>query len=325
MQRLSVAFLLGLLVAPLAAADAQPLRVPRVGILRPGSPMGQPDPFFEAFRAGMRELGYVEGRTIVLEPRWGEGKLDRVPALAAELVGLPVDVIVTGSSLAAQVAQQATRTIPIVMATGDPAASGLVTNLAHPGGNVTGLSGYDTELGGKRLQLLKETSPRIADVAVLWNPAYTGMLSRFKQVEAAAPAVGVTIRPVEVRSLDDFAGAFAAMTQQRPTALIVLADPLTLVHRQRIIDFATEQRLPGAYESRDFVEAGGLMSYGPSLAGMWRRAATFVDKILKGAKPGDLPIEQPTKFELVMNLKTAKALGLTIPQSVLVRADEVIQ
>jgi putative ABC transport system substrate-binding protein len=316
---------MAIVAAPFAAGTEELARVPRVGILRPGSPMGNPDPYFEAFRAGLRDLGYIEGQTIILEPRWGEGKLDRVRDLAAELVRLPVDVIVTGTSMAAQVAQQATRTTAIVMATGDPVGSGLVTNLARPGGNVTGLSGFDTELGGKRLQLLKEMSPRVAEVAVVWNPAYTGMLARFKEVQGAAPAVGVTIRQVEVRSSDEFVSAFAAMRRNRPDALMVLADPLTLVHRKQFVDFAAEKRLPASYESQDFVYAGGLISYGPSFDAMWRRAATFVDKILKGAKPGDLPVEQPTKFKLVINLKTAKALGLTIPQSILIRADEVIQ
>ncbi len=243
----------------------------------------------------------------------------------AELITLKVDVIVTGTGLAAQVAHKATSTIPIVMATGDPVASGLVSNLARPGGNITGLSGFDTELSGKRLQLLKETSPGVTGVAVVWNPGYTSMLAEFKGVQTAAPSVGTSIRSVEVRDAQEFERVFAAMTRDRPDAVLVLADPLTLVNRKLLVAFAAENRLPAIYGSKDFADAGGLMSYGPSLADMWRRAAVYVDKILKGAKPGDLPVEQPTKFELVINMKTAKALGLTIPQSVLIRADEVIQ
>ena len=322
---LFLALILGILTSSLAQGAQQQVKIPRIGILRPGSPAGNPDPFFDAFRAGLRELGYIEGRNILLEPRWGEGKLDRLPDLAAELVHLKVDVIVTGTSMAAQAAQQTTGVIPIVMATGDPTAAGLVSNLARPGGNITGLSGFDTELSGKRLQLLKETSPRITEVAVVWNSAYASMLARFKEVQVAAPSVGANIRSLEVRDIQEFERVFAAMTRERPDAVLVLADPLTLVNRKLLVDFAAEKRLLAIYESRDFVNAGGLMAYGPNFADMWRRAATFVDKILKGAKPGDLPIEQPTKFELVINLKTAKALGLKIPQSILIRADEVIR
>ncbi|HWU40106.1 MAG TPA: ABC transporter substrate-binding protein, partial [Candidatus Acidoferrum sp.] len=242
-----------------------------------------------------------------------------------ELIDLKVDIIVVGSGLAAQAAHQATSTIPIVMATGDPVASGLVSNLARPGGNITGLSGFDTELSEKRLQLLKETSPGVSGVAVVWNPSYTSMLVQFTGLQTAAPSVGASIRSVEVRDAKEFERAFAAMTRDRPDAVLVLADALTLVNRKLLVDFAAEKRLPAIYGSRDFVDSGGLMSYGPNLADMWRRAASYVDRILKGAKPGELPIEQPTKVELVINLKTAKALRLTIPQSVLIRADEVIQ
>ncbi|HWT82966.1 MAG TPA: ABC transporter substrate-binding protein [Candidatus Methylomirabilis sp.] len=320
-----MALALSILAAPFAVKGQQTAKIPRIGVLRPGSPMGNPDAYQEAFRSGLRDLGYIEGQTILLEPRWGEGRLERLPGLVTELIDRKVDIIVVGSGVAAQVAHQATSTIPIVMATGDPVASGLVSNLARPGGNITGLSGFDTELSEKRLQLLKETSPGVSGVAVVWNPSYTSMLVQFTGLQTAAPSVGASIRSVEVRDAKEFERAFAAMTRDRPDAVLVLADALTLVNRKLLVDFAAEKRLPAIYGSRDFVDSGGLMSYGPNLADMWRRAASYVDRILKGAKPGELPIEQPTKVELVINLKTAKALRLTIPQSVLIRADEVIQ
>jgi putative tryptophan/tyrosine transport system substrate-binding protein len=281
----------------------------------------------QAFRDGLRELGYVEGKNIQLEIRWGEGRLERLPSLAAELVALNVDVIVAATSPAVAAARQATRTIPIVMPlSSDPVGDGLVASLARPGGNITGLSVMSPELGEKRVQLLREMFPGASHaVAVLWNPAYVGMRARFEQAKSVAPTVGLTVRSVEVRDTGDLALAFESIIHEHPDALLLLVDPFTLSQRARIVEFAAKERLPAIYEARDFVDAGGLMSYGPLSIDLFRRTATYVDKILRRAKPGDLPIEQPTKFELVVNLKTAKALGITVPQSLLLRADEVIQ
>ena len=281
----------------------------------------------EAFRDGLRELGYVEGKNLQLEVRWGEGNLERLPVLAAELVQLKVDVIVAASSPAVVAARQATRTIPIVMPLGsDPVGDGLVASLAHPGGNITGLSVMSSELGEKRIQLLKEIFPKVSHAMdVLWNPDYVGMRARFEQARAAAPVVGLTVRSVEVRDTRELDAALNAIIREHPEALLILVDPLTLSQRSRIVDFAAEQRLPAIYESSDFVDVGGLISYGTNGRDQFRRAASYVDRILRGAKPGDLPIEQPTTFELVINMRTAKALGITIPQSVLIRADRVIE
>jgi len=281
----------------------------------------------EDFRQGLRDVGYVEGKNIQLEIRWGEGKLERMPALAAELVRLKVDVIVAVSSPAVQAARKATQTIPIVMPlSSDPVGDGLVASLARPGGNITGMSMMAPELATKRLQLLKEVFPRQdRPAAVLWNPDYVGMAARFKQIESAAPAMGMNVRSVEIRDSRELEHALEALSREPPDALVLLADPLTTSQRLRIVEFAAEQRLPAIYETSPFVEAGGLMSYGPNVDEMVRHAAIYVDKILKGAKPGDLPIEQPAKFELVINLKTAKALGVAIPQSVRMQADRVIE
>jgi putative ABC transport system substrate-binding protein len=265
----------------------------------------------------------------VIEYRSAEGKLERFPALVAELVALKVDVIVVAGTPASLAAKQATRTLPIVFATAaDPVGSGLVTSLARPGGNITGLSILSPELVGKRLELLKQAVPGVSRVAVLWQPG--GHDERtdkdiLKDAEVAARALGVRLQVVEARGPEDFDRAFSDMTRARAGALTVLTGIMFLNERRRLVDLATKNRLPTVYPYREFVDAGGLMAYGPNLADLYRRAATYVDKILKGAKPGDLPVEQPTKFELVINLKTAKALGLTIPQSVLGRADEVIQ
>ena len=269
----------------------------------------------------------MEGKNFQLEVRWAEGNIERLPMLAAELVQLKVDVIVAASSPAVVAAQQATRTIPIVMPlSSDPVGDGLVASLAHPGGNITGLSVMSIELGEKRIQLLKEMFPKISRVMdVLWNPNYVGMRARFEQARAAAPAVGLTVRSVEVRDTRELNAALDAIIREHPQALLILVDPLTLSQRSRIVDFAAEQRLPAIYESSDFVDVGGLVSYGTNGRDQFRRAASYVDRILKGAKPGDLPIEQPTTFELVINLKAAKALGISIPQSVLIRADRVIE
>ena len=269
----------------------------------------------------------MEGKNVQLEDRWGEGKLEPLPALADELVRLNVDVIVAVNSPSVVAARQATRTIPIVMpVSSDPVGDGLVASLARPGGNITGLSVMSPELGQKRLQLLKEAFPRLSrPVAVLWNPDYVGMAARFRQAQGVASAVGIGVRSVEVRDSRELERALQAMDRERPDALLILADPLTTSQRLRIVEFAAEERLPAMYEASQFVEVGGLMSYGPNVDQIVRRAATYVDKILKGAKPADLPIEQPATFELVINLKSAKALGFTIPQSILLQADRVIE
>ncbi len=315
---------LGILAAPLAADAQPPGKIPRIGLLRAGTP---PDPYVEAFREGLRELGYAEGQSIAIEYRWAEGKLERLPDLAAELVRLKVDVIVTATTSGVQAARRATSTIPIVMAAvGDPVVTGLVASLARPGGNITGLSLLSPELSGKRLELLREAVPKLSPVAVLWNSANPAMILSFRETQTAAQVLGVSLQSWEVQGdPQDFERAFSMISKERPHALVVVLDPFTILHRSRIVELAAKHRLPAMYDVRAFVEAGGLMSYGPSVPDMYRRAATYVDKILKGAKPAELPVEQPTRFELVINLKTAKALGLTIPQSVLIRADQVIQ
>ena len=316
-----------LLAAPLAA-EAQPAgKVPRVGYLSPGS---SSDPGrqrrFDAFRQGLRELGYVEGQNIAIESRWAEGNYDRHPGHAAELVRLKVDVIVAVGGPASQAAQQATRTIPIVMSVViDPIGSGLVATAAHPGGNVTGLTMMTTNLIGGQLEALKEVVPKVSQVALLWNPTNPGSAPQLREVEAAARVLGVRLQALEVRVLREIDSAFAAITRERAGALLVLADGMLTNQRKQIAELAAERRLPAAYPQREFVEAGGLMAFSANPLDLERRAATYVDKILRGARPGDLPIEQPTKLDLVINLKTAKALGLTIPPSVLLRADQVIE
>jgi len=287
-----------LLAAPLAAEAQQPVRVARIGVLSPGDPLSEPSPRFEAFRRELRERGWVEGQNIAIEWRFAEGKNDRLPDLAAELIRLK--------------------------AVSDPVGQGLVASLARPGGNVTGLATFFPELAAKRLALLKETLPRVSRVAVLRNPANPANVIIWKEVQVAARTLGVTLQSREVRGPDDFEGAFAAMTKERPEALLTLDDPLVFQYQTSIVAFAAEKRLPAMHAFRESVEVGGLMSYGANLPDLFRRAAALVDKILKGARPADLPIEQPTNFELVINLKTAKALGLTIPPSLLRRADQVI-
>jgi putative ABC transport system substrate-binding protein len=283
----------------------------------------------DAFLQGLRDLGYVEGRNVVIEYRFAEGKLERYPALAAELVALKVDVIVAPITPAALAAKQATKTIPIVfVAVGDPITDGLVTSLARPGGNVTGLSLLFPELVGKCLEELKQAVPGVSRVAVLWQPGAVGERTEkdmLKGAEVAARALGVRLQFVEARGPADLDRAFSDITKARAGALTVLPGNMFFSERRRLVDLAAKNRLPAVYPLREFVDAGGLMSYGASNADMFRRAATYVDKILKGAKPADLPVEQPTKFELVINLKAAKVLGLTIPQSLLGRADEVVQ
>jgi putative ABC transport system substrate-binding protein len=319
----TIALAVGLVPLP---SDAQsPAKVHKIGLLLPGR--SEPSPTLEAFRQGLRDLGYVEGQTVALEYRWADGKLERLPDLAAELVRLKVDVILTVTTPAIQAARQATSTIPIVMASaGDPVVTGLVASLARPGGNVTGLSLLGPDLSGKRLELLKETLPKLSRVAVLWNSASTAMQFSFREAQAAARSLGIAFQSLEVKgNPEEFERVFSAVLRDRPDGLLVTLDPLTSLHRKRIAELAAQHRLPAIYELRLFVDAGGLMAYGPSSTDLWRRAAAYVDKILKGAKPADLPVEQPMRFELVVNLKAAKALGLTIPQSVLFRADQVIQ
>jgi putative ABC transport system substrate-binding protein len=320
---LIVALVLGVLAAPLPAGAQQAGKVPRIGVL---SPSAEPDPQTEALKQGLRELGWIEGQNVGLEYRYANNKLEHLPNLAVELVRLKVDVIVTRGEAGIRAARDATSTTPIVMATsGDPVGTGLIASLSRPGGNMSGLSLLAPDLGGKRMELLKETAPKVSRVGILWNPTNAVKALELKSTEVAAKALGVIVTSNEVRAPKDFDRAFAAIAEERPSALITLSDPLTRGHKTQIAEFAVKSRLPMIAELREFAEAGGLMTYGASLLDLSRRAATYVDKILKGAKPSDLPIEQPTKFELVINLKTAKALALTIPQSLLVRADEVIR
>jgi putative ABC transport system substrate-binding protein len=312
------------LVVPLAGEAQQAATLPRIGFLFPAS-LSDPriPPFPQAFRQGLHELGYVEGQNIAIEFRWAEGQYDRLPGLAAELVRLKVNVIVAAGAPAIQAAKQATETIPIIlMNVGDPVASGIVASLARPGGNITGLSLMSPELVGKQLELLKEVVPKVSRVALLGNPANPMTALLVRHAQDAAMALGVRLQPLEARDPSEIDKAFAAITTERAGAVIVLADTVLLDHRARIADHAIRRRLPTVSQ---FAEAGGLLTYGPNLSDQYRRAATYVDKILKGAKPGDLPVEQPTMFELVINLKTARALGLTIPQALLLRADRVIQ
>ena len=315
----------GLLAAPLAA-EAQPAaKVYRIAFLSSGSASAQ-HYRVEALWAGLRDLGYSEGKNIASEYRWAEGRFDRLPGLAAELVRLKVDIIVTGGTASTQAAMQATTTIPIVMVgTGDPLRAGLVASLDRPRGNVTGLTQLGAEVAGKRLQILKDAVPNVTRVAFLWTRANASHVTYLEELQSAARGLGLTLQSIEVREPQEVEWAFARMMRERPDALIVTADSAHEIRQAWIVDFTAKRRLPAMYQLREYVAAGGLMSYGTSITDQYRRAATYVDKILKGAKPADLPVEQPTKFELVINLKAAKALGLTIPQSLLGRADEVIQ
>ncbi|MET3839938.1 ABC transporter substrate-binding protein [Bradyrhizobium sp. OAE829] len=309
------------------AADAQrPARIARIGYLATNL-INQG--LLEAFRQGLRDLGYVEGRNVVIEYRDAQGKLEPLPALAAELVALKVDVIVASSTAAAQAAKQATAVIPIVFATvPDPVATGLVTSLARPGGNVTGLSNLNADLVGKCLEYLTQAVPRVSRVAVLWQPGAFGERTEKEMLQAAAAAaraLGIQLQFVQARDPVDIDKAFSEITGARADALTVLVSGMLLGERRRLVDLAAENRLPVIYTFRELVDAGGLMSYGPSLDGLFRRAASYVDKILKGTKPADLPVEQPTKLELVINLKAAQALGLTVPPTLVARADQVIE
>lgn len=322
----TIALALGIVLAPLAA-EAQPAaKVYRIGYLQM-APREQQTHLMKAFAEGMGELGYIEGRDISFEYRFAGGKPDRLPALAAELVRLKVDVILTATNPSTIAAKQATQTIPIVMAVGnDPVGAGLVASLARPGGNVTGLTqDVGDEIWGKRLELLKEAVPRLSRVAVVWNPAFPPNKARMNATVEAARRLGLTVQSVEVRGPTGFEDAFASAERGRAGGVLVLADPLMFAERSQIAALALKNRLPSIYAIREPVEVGGLMFYGATLADLFRRAATYVHKILNGVKPADLPVEQPSRFELVINLKTAKALGLTIPQSVLIRADHIIQ
>jgi putative ABC transport system substrate-binding protein len=326
-RRFLQAVSVSVLAAPLAAAAAQQAgKVPRIGFLGVTSPSDRPS-LLDAFRQGLRELGWVEGQNIAIDYRYAEGRLDRLPDLAAELVRLKVDIIVSFGTQGVTAARNATETIPIVMiAVRDPVGTGLIASLAHPGGNVTGVSGSPgLEIVAKQLELLKETVPKIRRVAILSNPTNAYHQLAIKEVTVAARSLGVRLQLLEARGPAEFDGAFAAMAAERVEALLVVSDVIFNNHRARLADLAARSRLPAAYGVRESVEAGGLMSYGTSFLDLHRRSAAYVDKILKGVRPADLPVEQPTKFELVINLKTARALGLTIPQSLLRQADQVIE
>ena len=318
-----IVLLVALLAAPFAAGAQLPARVPRIGYLESGSPG---TPLVEAFRQGLRELGWIEGQNIAVEVRAAEGKYDRLPELAAELVRLKVDVIFASSTPAALAAKHATTTIPIVIGrVADPVGSGLVTTLARPGGNITGWTHQGIELRVKYLDLLKEAVPEATRIGVLWNPGNPIHGSSLKSMEATAEALKVELHPVGARDLQEIESAFSALAQRRVQGLTVFQDGMFLAQGPQIIALAARSRIPTMYGLTDLVRMGGLMGYGVNLPGMYRHGASYVDRILKGAKPSDLPVEQPTKFELVINLKTAQALDLAIPPSVLARADEVIQ
>jgi putative tryptophan/tyrosine transport system substrate-binding protein len=322
-RRVFIAGLGGAVAWPLVARAQQAGKVLHLGVLQPGAP---PDPLVEAVQERLRELGYVEGHQVVFEFRWAKGKPEQFPSLAAELVGLKVDVITAFSTPAAIAAEKATTSIPIVFSgIGDPLGSGIVPSLARPGGNATGMSMLATELAAKRLEILQEIVPNMSPVAMFWNDTNPSMVLRARESQDAAAKLGVTIQSIGVHDLISFDSAFAAVESGRVLAVLTLIDPFTREHRKRIVDFVAQRHLPAIYEAREFVDAGGLISYGPSLLAMQRRVADYVDKIFKGAKPADLPVEQPTKFELVVNLKTAKALGLTVPPTLLAQADEVIE
>jgi ABC-type uncharacterized transport system substrate-binding protein len=305
------------------AARAQQLRQTRIGILHPGSP---PDPWLEGLRQGLRDLGYTEEHNIAIEYRWAEGKSERLDELAQELIEKKVDVIVVMTGPAVLAARRRTTTVPIVMAiSGDPIGTGAVASLARPGGNVTGFSLMSGDLAGLRLGVLKEAVPGAKRVAVLYNPTEPVTPQEMRDTEAAARTLGITLQPLEARSGDDLEQAFSRAAAERADAFITFAHGFAFVHRRRIAGFAAQYRLPAMYGWREYADVGGLMTYGPNVTATLRRAASYVDRIIKGANPADLPVEQPTKFELVINLKTARALGLTIPPALLVRADEVIE
>ena len=324
-RQISIWFMATLLLATLSLAEAQlPKKIPLVGFIVPGSHSSYAARI-EAFQQSLRNLGYVEGKNINIEYRYAEGKFDRVPDLAAEMVRLKVDVIVTGDTPAIQAVKQTTTTIPIVMGNvADAVAAGLVDSLARPGGNITGLTTLAPDLDGKRLELVKEMLPTRARVGFFWDPTSTGMKIRFNEVQAAARALEIALQSLEVRNPKELDGAFEAVTREKLGALMA-PNTIVLAYGKQIVEFAAKNRLPLIYDTREFIDDGGLMSYGPSFPDLWRRAAVYVDKILKGTKPADLPVEQPMKFDLLISLKTAKQIGLTIPPNVLARADKVIK
>jgi len=326
-QTLIIAVLVSTIGAarPLFAAQQAP-KIAKIGALFPGKPAATAH-LLEAFSQGLREHGYVDGKNFVLELRYGEAKAERISEVARELVSFKVDVIVTATDIAIAALKQQTSTIPIVMANStDPVETGFVASLARPGGNVTGHSTISPELSGKRLELLREAVAGLSRVAFLWNPDIRGAVLDYKETQGAARSLRLELVSVEAPRAEDLDRAFSAITKQRAQALIVPAvNPVAFVNRGQIASFAQRNRLPSMFAQKEYVDAGGLMSYGPSLSDLWRRAATYVDKILKGAKPADLPVEQPMRFELVLNLKTAKVLGITFPPSIMVRADQVIQ
>ena len=325
-KKITALTLSAMLIALCLSAEAQqPAKVAKIGLLgaRPAGTAAEQRVLVER---ELRALGYVEGKNIAFEYRYADNKLDRLPALADELVRLKVDVLLTTSTAEALAAKNATKTIPIVfLGTGDPVAAGLVDSFARPGGNITGFTTIAPVLAGKRLELLKETVPKLSRVAVLWNPQIPGVASQLKESQLAALELGLKVHSMEVRSATDFESAFREATKAGSTALAVTGSPFNNSYQKRIAELATKSRLPAIYTRKDYVESGGLMSYGTDLAEAYKRVASMVDKILKGTKPADIPVEQPMKFELVINLKTAKQIGLTIPQSVLYRADKVIK
>jgi len=316
----AVGVLLFILTQPRLVEPAE--KIARVGILFVG---GKDQPHLESFKQGLRERGYVEGKNIILEYRYAEGKSEQFGELAAELVRAKVDVIVTTSSISAIAARQVTRTIPIVITTGNPLELGLAESLAHPGGNVTGLSSLLSDLSGKRVELLKESFPKISRAAVLWTARSSESTIGLKETREAAQGLSVSLYSMEVRSANEFDQAFAKLPKAKVNALVVVLSPFTTLNSKRIVDLALKYRLPSVYPTRQFVEEGGLMAYGPLVGDLYHRAATYVDKILKGTSPADLPIEQPMKFEFIVNLKSAKQIGVTIPPNVLARADRVIK
>ena len=327
MQRREFITLLSGIVAawPLAARAQQPAKIPRIGFLGNSTATMEANPI-GPLRDGLRELGYEEGRNVIIEFRWADGKYDQFPALVAELLAAKVDVIITAGTPATLAIKKATSTVPLVfIAVGDPVGTGVVPNLGRPGGNITGLSSIAPDLEGKRLELLREVVPKLSHVAFFLNPANAFHTASMRQARVAAQSLGIKLQPMEVNKSEQLDGAFASIVKEKPDALLILADRIFLHNRKRMMEFAIQQRLPSVNAYRELVEAGGLISYGPSYEDMHRRAAVYVDKILKGTKPADLPIEQPTKFTLLINLKTAKTLGLTVPPTLVARADELIE
>jgi putative tryptophan/tyrosine transport system substrate-binding protein len=327
MQRREFITLFGGILAawPLAARAQQPAKIPRIGFLGNSTATMEAN-LIGPLRDGLRELGYEEGRNVIIEFRWADGKYDQFPALVAELLAAKVDVIITAGTPATLAIKKATSTVPLVfIAVGDPVGTGVVPNLGRPGGNITGLSSIAPDLEGKRLELLREVVPKLSHVAFFLNPANAFHTASMRQARVAAQSLGIKLQPMEVNKSEQLDGAFASIVKEKPDALLILADRVFLHNRKRMMEFAIQQRLPSVNAYRELVEAGGLISYGPSYEDMHRRAAVYVDKILKGTKPADLPIEQPTKFTLLINLKTAKTLGLTVPPTLVARADELIE